>query len=369
MTSLVGRHWRLLFSLLSIVLPASVQAPPAWAQEIVPIERRLQRIAFGSCAKQDKPQPIWNAIVEFQPELFIFLGDNIYGDTEDLALLKQKWGLLSAQPGFLQLKRSCRVIGTWDDHDYGADDAGTEYPKKRESQQLFLDFLGVPKNSPRRTQEGVYDAPVFGPVGQRVQVILLDARYHRSPLKKGFQPGEPGEGYRGKYVPNDDPEATVLGDAQWKWLAAQLQAPAELRLICSGVQILPTEHGSESWGLFPLQRRRLLELLRDSQAKGVVFLSGDRHLAEIMRLPADESGSGRPIVEVTSSSLNAPSGNITKAGVRFANEINRYRVGLTYFDVNFGAIEIDWSSPAPLVRLQVRDEQGGVVLQQKVRVE
>ncbi len=363
------RTWWLLSGLLALVLPAILPAQSAPGQASDAKNRGLQRIAFGSCAKQDKPQPIWNAVNEFQPELFIFLGDNIYGDTEDMALLKEKWDLLDAQPGYLQLKRSCRVIGTWDDHDYGANDAGNEYPKRRESQQLFLDFLGVPKDSPRRQQEGVYDAPVFGPVGQRVQVILLDARYHRSPLKVGFQPGEPGEGYRGKYVPNEDPAATVLGDAQWKWLAAQLQVPAELRLICSGVQILPTEHGSESWGLFPLQRRKLLELIRDSKAKGVVFLSGDRHLAEIMRLPAEEAGLGAPLVEVTSSSLNAPSGNVTKAGVRFANEINRYRVGLTYFDVNFGTIEIDWTKPAPLVRLQVRDEVGTVVLQQKVRVE
>lgn len=329
----------------------------------------LQRIAFGSCAKQDQPQPIWNAIVELKPELFIFLGDNIYGDTQDMALLKQKWDLLAGQPGLMQLRRTCRVIGTWDDHDYGANDAGAEYPKKRESQQLFLDFLGEPRESARRRQEGVYDAPVFGPAGKRVQVILLDARYHRSPLKTGFQRGEPGDGYRGQYVPNTDPRATVLGDTQWKWLAEQLRAPAEIRLICSGVQVLPTEHGSESWGNFPLERKKLFDLVRETKAKGVVLLSGDRHLAEIMKMPADEFGIGYPIVEVTSSSLNAPSGNVTKAGVRFANEINRYRVGLTYFDVNFGAIEIDWSTPKPLVRLQVRDEQGVVMLQQRLHIE
>lgn len=329
----------------------------------------LRRIAFGSCAKQDKPQPIWDSIVEMKPQLFVFLGDNIYGDTEDMALLKQKWDLLDAQPGYMELKKICPVIGTWDDHDYGANDAGVEYPKKRESQQLFLDFLRVPADHPRRKQAGVYDAPVFGPPGKRVQVILLDARYHRSPLKKGFQPGEPGDGYRGPYAPNEDPQATVLGDVQWKWLAAQLKVPAELRLICSGVQVLPTEHGSESWGNFPLERKKLFELIRDTRAKGVVLLSGDRHLAEIMRLPADEHAIGYPITEVTSSSLNAPSGNITKAGVRFANEINRYRVGLTFFDVNFGGIEIDWEQTPPLVRAQVRDEKGAVVLQQKLRLE
>lgn len=328
----------------------------------------LERIAFGSCAKQDQPQPIWNAIVESKPQLFLFLGDNIYGDTEDMVLLKQKWNLLDAQPGFQTLKQFCQILGTWDDHDYGGDDAGAEYPKKRESQGLFLDFLGVPKDSPRRTQDGVYNSQTFGPPGRRVQIILLDGRYFRSPLKKGYTPGEPGEGYRGKYVPNDDPGATVLGDAQWKWLEQQLRAPAELRVIGSGVQILADEHGSEAWGNFPRERTRLFDLIRDTKAKGVVLLSGDRHLSELMRLPPDTFGIGYPIYEVTSSSLNAPSGNLTKAGARFANEINRYRVGLTFFEVNSGFIQIEWSHPSPLVRLQVRDEKGAVVLQQRVKL-
>ncbi len=328
----------------------------------------LQRIAFGSCAKQDQPQPIWESVVAAQPQLFLFIGDNIYGDTEDMALLQQRWDLLGAQPGYQLLKQTCPVLATWDDHDYGSDDAGVEYTKKRESQQLFQDFFGIPKDSPRRQQEGVYSSEVFGPPANRVQVILLDTRYFRSPLMKGFLPGEPGDGFRGKYAPNPDPAATILGDAQWKWLEQQLRTPAEIRIICSSYQFLPDEHGSESWGKFPLERARLLNLIRDTEAQGTIILSGDRHLAELMCLKADATGIGYPIFEITSSSLNAPSGNVTKAGVRFANEINSYRVGLTFFDVNFGFIEIDWSQPSPMIRLQVRDEKGGVVLQQRVKL-
>ena len=328
----------------------------------------LQRIAFGSCAKQDQPQPIWESVVATKPQLFLFIGDNIYGDSEDMAVLKQKWDLLGAQPGYQKLKQTCPVLATWDDHDYGANDAGAEYPKKRESQQLFQDFFDVPKDSPQRQQEGVYHAETFGPPGQRVQIILLDARYFRGPLKIGFQPGEPGDGFRGKYAPNTDPAATVLGDMQWKWLEAQLKAPADVRVLCCSYQLLPDEHGSECWGNFPLERKRLLNLIRDTKAKGVVVISGDRHLAELMRLSPSAAGIGYPLYEVTSSSLNAPSGNFSKAGVRFANEVNSYRVGLTYFDTNFGLIDIDWSPPSPLLRLQVRDEKGGVVLQQRVKL-
>lgn len=342
-----------------------------WAALALPMihplaaQEPLRRIGFGSCAKQDKPQPIWDSIVEQQPQLFLFIGDNIYGDTEDMQVLKQKWDLLGAQPGYQKLKRQCPVLATWDDHDFGANDAGAEYPKKRESQQIFQDFFDIPKDSPRRQQEGVYHAEVFGPPGQRVQIILLDARYFRSKLKTGFKPSEPGEGYRGKYAPNDDPEATVLGEAQWKWLERQLKVPAELRVLCCSYQFLPDEHGSEAWGNFPLERKRMLKLIRDTNAKGVVVISGDRHLAEGMKLAPGPNALSYPLYEMTSSSLNAPSGNMTKAGVRFATEVNSYRVGLTYFDTNFGMIDIDWSQPSPVVRMQVRDEAGGVVLQQR----
>lgn len=337
----------------------------AWSSPLA-AQEPLSRIAFGSCAKQDKPQPIWESVVTEKPELFVFLGDNIYGDTEDMQLLQQKWNLLGAQPGYQKLKQTCPVLATWDDHDMGANDAGAEYPKKRESQRIFQNFFEVPADSPRRQRDGVYHAEVYGPPGKRVQVILLDTRYFRSPLKTGFKPGEPGDGFRGKYAPNTDESATVLGDAQWKWLAEQLRVPAELRVIGSSFQVLADQHGSEMWGNFPLERQRLFHLIRDTKAKGVVLLSGDRHLAEMMRLAPEEFGIGYPIYEVTSSSLNAPSGNFTKAGIRFSNEINRFRIGLTYFDTNFGTIQIDWSQPSPVVRLQVRDEAGGVVLQQRV---
>lgn len=295
------------------------------------------------------------------------LGDNVYADTEDMDVLRAKYQLLAEQPGFQKLKQTCPVLATWDDHDFGANDVGAEYPNKRESQQVFLDFFGVPRDDPRRRQEGVYQAHLFGPPDKRVQIILLDTRYFRSPLKKGFKSGEPGEGRRGVYLPDDDPKATILGDQQWNWLGEQLHVPARLRLIASSIQFVADEHGSEKWGNFPHERQKMLQLLRQSRAAGAIFLSGDRHLAEISRLSADGGdGIGYPLYDVTSSSLNVPSGNTTKAGTRFANEINSYRVGLTYFDTNFGAVTIDWDKADPVVRLQVCDEPGDVVLQQRI---
>ncbi len=307
-----------------------------------------------------------DAIVKTDPQLFLMIGDNIYGDTEDMGVLWEKYLQLGAQPGFQKLRNHCPMLATWDDHDYGANDAGVEYPKKRESQQLFLDFFGVAKDSPLRKQEGVQSSHMFGPVGKRVQIILLDTRYFRSPLTRGYVPSERNEGFRGHYKPTTDTSTTMLGETQWKWLEAELRKPAEIRIIASSIQVLPDEHGSEKWGNFPHERTRLFHLIRDTRANGVVLISGDRHLAEIMEIDSARSGNSYPIFEATSSSLNAPSGNMTKAGTRFAKEINSYRIGLTYFDTNFGMVTIDWSKPDPLIRLRVQDEVGDVVLQKTV---
>ncbi len=158
------------------------------------------RIALGSCARQNQPQPIWDTIVGAQPGLFLFLGDNIYGDSKDMNVLRERYALLAAKPGLQKLRDTCPILATWDDHDYGADHAGVEYPMQVESQKVFLDFFKEPTDSPRRQREGVYDAKLFGPVGQRVQIIVLDTRYFRGPLKP--KPRVLNKGTR--YLPNPD---------------------------------------------------------------------------------------------------------------------------------------------------------------------
>ncbi|GBD35182.1 Alkaline phosphatase D [bacterium HR36] len=314
----------------------------------------VARIAFGSCAHQDKPQPIWDAIIAQRPDLFLFIGDNIYADTEDMEVMKAKYAKLAAQPGFRKLRQLCPILATWDDHDYGKNDAGYEYAKKRESQQIFLDFFGEPADSPRRQREGVYDAVVLGPEGKRVQILLLDTRYFRSPLKR--RPDKPKRG-EGPYVPNPDPNATLLGAAQWRWLEEQLQQPAELRIIASSIQVIAEDHHWEKWANFPQEQERLFRLIRDTQAAGVIFISGDRHLAE---LSVRDAGVGYPLYDLTSSGL-------TEADKTWGRwEINRYRVGTMFWGNNFGLITIDWDRQDPLIRLQIRDEQGEIFLQQKI---
>lgn len=307
----------------------------------------VSTIAFGSCVKQGEPQPIWKALNKAKPDLFIFLGDNIYGDTENMDVMRKKWGQLGAEPEYVKLKAQAEILATWDDHDFGVNDGGAEYPKRAESQQAFLDFFEEPADSPRRKQEGIYDTKVFGPEGQRVQVILLDTRYHRSPLKKKKFSGVKAEGTYGPYAPNANPGATMLGNVQWQWLEEQLKVPAELRIIASSIQVIPNEHWWEKWGNFPKERERLFDLIRDTGANGVIFLSGDRHSSEISRM---DDRVGYPLHDVTSSALNRP--------LEWHNELNPFRLGVKYVDENFGLITIDWDEQDPKVRIQIRDMNG-----------
>ncbi|WP_339745716.1 alkaline phosphatase D family protein [uncultured Rubinisphaera sp.] len=319
--------------------------------------QRLNRITCGSCSKQDLPQPIWQAIIASEPDLFIYMGDNIYGDSEDLNVLAAKWEKQKSQPGYTALREQCSVIGTWDDHDYGKNDAGIEYPQKAGSQQLFLDFLDEPDNSLRRTREGVYASYLYGPVGQQVHIILLDTRYFRTPLKKIMDQSPTAEGHAGPYGPTDDPNADMLGEAQWEWLEEQLRVPAELRLIVSSIQVLPLEQRYEKWENLPTERARLLKLIEKTNSEGVVFLSGDRHAAEFSKLNREGS---YPLLEMTSSSLNAPR--------KYQNELNSFRFGLMYNEVNFGKILIDWKAETPSAVFSVCDIEGREMLQVPVAI-
>ena len=315
----------------------------------------LTRIAFGSCAHQDRPQPIWDTVIKADPELFLFIGDNVYADTDDMAVLRQKYAQLGAVPGFAKLRQRCRVLATWDDHDYGTNDAGVEYPMKVESQAAFLDFFGEPADSPRRKQAGVYAAHTFGPAGKRVQVILLDSRYFRSPLRRKAK-REPGTG---PYEATPDPDATILGDAQWAWLAEQLRQPAELRIIASSIQVVASDHGWEKWANFPRERRRLFDLVRETKANGVVLVSGDRHTAE---LSVEREAGPYPVYDLTSSSLQNP---LKPTDVV---EGNTRRLGDVIREVNFGLITIDWDDADPRVGLTVRGIDGQDLINHDVRL-
>lgn len=335
------------------------QASLVGAEESRP--ETLHRIAFGSCGSQKKDQPIWADVVAAEPDLFLFVGDNIYGDTEDMQVLADKYAQLGAKPGYQKLLATCPVLATWDDHDFGVNDGGSWYPKRVESQRIMLDFFGVPADSPRRAREGVYGAYTYGPEGKRVQVILLDTRYFKTRMKKDERSAEEKKRLNlvGWYVPTDDPEATILGEEQWAWLEEQLKQPAELRIIASSIQVIADEKGMESWGNAAAERERLYQLIEKTGANGVVFISGDVHFSEISKV---EDGP-YPFIDFTSSGL-------TNSEPSWAAAVNSHRTSpIAYAKPTFGLIAVDWDAPTPKVTLEAIGVGGEVAFRQEISLE
>ncbi|HLO94085.1 MAG TPA: alkaline phosphatase D family protein, partial [Burkholderiaceae bacterium] len=328
-------------------------------------DRRRLRIAFGSCANQSKPQPIWQAVRESRPDLFIFLGDNFYGDAEDEATLRRRYREFAAVESLQAFRREVPHLAIWDDHDYGTDDSGGDYPLKRLSQQLFCDAWGEAPDSPRRRRSGIYDVRYVQVSGHRIQVILLDLRFNRSSLqadpaqRKGYtelvlNARASGQPMAGWYRPSFDLHDTLLGEEQWTWLAQTLEQPADVRVIASSIQFAAEGTGWEGWANFPLEQRRLVKLLRDKRAEGAVFISGDMHYGDIS---CRDEPDLYPLWDATSSGLTE---------VWDVPTPNRRRRSEVLAAENFGLLDLRWDLEQPCLEFGICDLQGRVRLRQRV---
>lgn len=340
-------QWIFTSALCAIVCVLDGTAEPAARSEPV------SRIHFGSCIDQAKPVPIIKTILDDRPEMFVFLGDNIYADTEDMSEMEAKYAMLKAKAGFSALLAACPIKATWDDHDYGVNDGGAGYSMKKESQKIFMDFWGDADDSERRRHEGIYESSITGPEGKRLQIILLDTRYFRGALKKGERR------VGGPYYPNPDASVPMLGDAQWRWLERQFRKPAELRMVVSSIQFIAEAAGQETWSNLPIERQRMIDLIAKTGASGVLFISGDRHWVE---LSAQTVGVPYPLYDLTSSSLNKPHARGTPTE-------NRYRViDKTWHQENFGTITIDWEAGDPVIELRIQDIENKTRLEKRLRL-
>lgn len=288
-------------------------------------------IGCGSCAEQNKAQGFWDPILKVKPKVFLWMGDNVYAVDHDLGSLQAAYTKLGAQRGFQFLKRSTTFLATWDDHDYGVNDGGADFAGREMAEKMFEDFWEYPAGHAVRGRPGVFNAVEYEGGGRRLQIILLDTRFFRSPLEKGNVEGGP------RYRANTEAGATVLGAEQWQWLETQLRRPADVRLVVSSIQVIPEDHGFEKWANFPAERARLFRLFAETEAGGILLLSGDRHRGEISRLPRAETGMRYDLYEMTSSGLNQ--GWVADGLV----EPNRWRVGPQQACLDhFGVVRIRW---------------------------
>lgn len=335
-----------ILALTSILLSQSISAQ-------IHQSKIISKIAFGSCNHQDNPQLIWDTVLQEMPELFIFLGDNIYGDTKKMNVLQEKYDKLGSKAGYQKLLQNCEVIATWDDHDYGKNDGGKEYPKKEESKKIFLTFFKEPDSSSRWKHNGIYTSYYYGVASKMLQIIILDCRTFRDRLEAV----RADLSCKGPFRKTKNKHKTFLGEEQWNWLEQELKQPADLRLIATSTQFLVDFNGWEAWVNMPHERERFLKLIEQTKAEGVYFISGDLHYAELSGLKRENMYT---IYDLTSSGLTH--GHSCAGG-------NDLRIGNPYMDANYGVISIDWNAtPSPKLKFEIKNEKRNTQIQHELHL-
>ena len=291
------------------------------------------KYGLGSCLDQDREQSIWSAIKKENVDGFIFLGDNVYGDIPSGKLSKMKKAYQTQKdrlPGWLMDDKD--ILAIWDDHDFGINDGGGDYPLKKESEKMFLDFWKIHNSDPRRKRDGIYFKQTKKIEGIEIDIIGLDTRYFRSKLKSK----------NNTYQPNNDSSATILGQDQWAWLKSSIfNSSADIIVILSSIQILATNHPYEKWDNFPQEREKLLNLMAiGAKDKTIIAVTGDRHKSGIYQ--------NQDFVEITASSLNRSASR--------GNETDPLLVGNTYREKNYGVLNIEPSKNK--ITLSIHNKSG-----------
>lgn len=334
----------------SILLGLTICFLISGCKEQVPLENQngLFKIAFGSCGHETHPLPIFDEVVKHKPDVFVFLGDNLYGDTKDMNELQEKYNLLESKSSFQNLKNNVPIIATWDDHDYGWNDAGRHYAFKEESKEIFLDFFDEPEDSERRNHKGIYHSYMYEHGENKVQIIMLDMRTFRDDIKSynGEKDEDDRYFYNLDYIPYAKSDSTLLGSEQWSWLNMELQKEADIRVIGSSTQFGIEYNGYEAWANFPHEREKFISLIKKNRAEGILFISGDVHYAEISKLEVPKMYS---IYDVTASGLSST--------WHFATP-NRNRIEGPIMDNHFGLLSISFAGESPKIKAEVWDIKG-----------
>ncbi len=289
------------------------------------------RVAFGSCANDegsDPEQGIFQQILQAQPDLFLWLGDSVYYQSsaeewKSTQAMERRWSVQRAKPKLQALLASVPQYAIWDDHDFGPNNGDSSYSLRSESKRIFQSYWA----NPQAAGEGIYYSFRWG----RVEFFMLDTRYGRSPLT-GVQ-------------------KNLLSAAQWQWLEqALLASTADFKVLVSGMQVLADYHKFESWSQYPEERQRLLSFLEQHQLGGILFFSGDRHFAEVIRC---EEEVPYPLYDFTSSPLAAG------LGTALADSQVPQRVpGTLAVTENFGLMEFHYHNEEPFLSFQFYDAYG-----------
>jgi alkaline phosphatase D len=313
-------------------VPDRYRLTPMWTRT-APAGRAPFRVAFGSCARHqlDAEQAIFGSIAAANPDVFLWLGDNIYADSavdwvfaEDY---RRQRGITATWP----LMRTVPQLAIWDDHDFGLNNSDSTNPARAASYAAFRNYWANPSY-------GLPDAPgvFFSYAYGGVDFFMLDGRYYRTP------PSEP-----------DGADKHFLGARQNEWLREGLRASsAPFKVLACGSG-WSSEDGptGDTWSAFQRERDALFDFIRDEGIEGVFLLSGDTHFGEINCIPRSDQG-GYDLYDFVSSPLAQLTGN------SFLTQEPEIRIRSPFFrSVNFGLLDFEWE-PEPKVTFTLRDARG-----------
>jgi alkaline phosphatase D len=245
------------------------------------------RVGFGSCARiaRDPDQRIFRVVDAQSPDLFFWLGDNIYADAETEVAFADEYRRQRSVPSLQAVIRSIPQFATWDDHDFGYNNSDGEYPFKQQALAVFKRYWANPAYG-QPDNPGVYFEYSYA----GVDFFFLDGRYHRSPN-----------------AAQDGPQKSFLGKRQTMWLKERLlasRAPFKI-LACGSGWSMADGLAGDTWAAFRTERDALFDFIRERRVEGVVCLSGDSHVGELNCIPWSEKG-GYDIYDLVSSPLAQP---------------------------------------------------------------
>lgn len=304
---------------------------------------KLDKIVFGSCSDFREPMDIWKSIGKESSDLFIWTGDIVYADKpytgkvlHDMERLEGMFSVMQQNEYYRLMSDHTPVIGIFDDHDFCSRNGGKEYIHKNESKKILLDFLGEPKENERREREGIYTSYVFNTGTHTLKVILLDTR---------------------SFYVWEGKDKTSIGEKQFEWVENELKNDTSMvTIFASGYQFLPVDNGEEGW-YENSSRQRMIDLLKKYNIKNPIWLTGDRHFAEISQYK--DSTTQYTIHEIMSSGLTH------YAHQTNPDEKNRFRIGKKFIGLNYGVIQFNWNENPVTFELQIKDVNGNIVLSQK----
>jgi len=227
---------------------------------------------------------IFDTLANQEADMMLWLGDNWYYREVDFDAEQNMIYRASKDKSrdFLQpIFRKFPNYAIWDDHDFGPDNSGGYFIFKQKSLDIFKNIWANPSYGMPETP-GTFTKVRFNDV----DFFLLDDRYHRS----------------NESLP-DGKDKHMYGEAQLLWLKNQLVASKQpFKFIVGGNQMLNDYHKWEGWDKYRYERDAFLTWLDETKIEGVVFLSGDKHHTELLKIPRKNA---YPLYELTCSPFTA----------------------------------------------------------------